>query len=82
MKLDHIFTIINEGRPQLAEGEVTLPRNFECLKDLVGHFTETCGRFSDYSLKYVKHLVHHCENLSSPAAVGGIKDKINQACSK
>lgn len=22
----------------------------------------SCGKFSDYSLKYVKHLVHVCEN--------------------
>ena len=45
------------------ELELTVqPEDFECLRFLMEVVENNCGRFSDYSLKYVKHLVHVCEN--------------------
>jgi len=36
-----------------------------------------CEKFSDYSLKYVKHLVKECESLSVPSAIEeSIKKKL------
>ena len=45
------------------EVELTVqPEDFECLRFMMDVTEENCGKFSDYSLKYVKHLVHVCEN--------------------
>ena len=38
-----------------------------------------CGKFSDYSLKYVKHLVHVCENQDE-AGVYEVANKIADFC--
>ena len=38
------------------------PKDYECLRFLMENTENNCGKFSDYSLKYVKHLVHVCEN--------------------
>lgn len=40
---------------------VAQPTEFDCLRYMIAVHDENCGRFSDYSLKYVKHLVHTCE---------------------
>ena len=37
------------------------PNDFNCLRFLMSTHDTFCGRFDDYSLKYVKHLVHTCE---------------------
>ena len=40
---------------------VVVPNDFECLRKMMAIHDDHCGRFDDYSLKYVKHLVHTCE---------------------
>ena len=40
------------------------PKDFDCLRFLMSTHDSFCGRFDDYSLKYVKHLVHTCETES------------------
>jgi hypothetical protein len=79
MKVDHIFQTILGSKLE-ATKEFAAPRNFECLKGLVEHYTENCGKFSDYSLKYVKYLVLECETLSVPSAVDSIMHRIRNAC--
>jgi len=37
------------------------PQNFECLKSAITSVESQCGKFSDYSLKYVYLLVNMCE---------------------
>jgi len=43
---------------------VVHPEDFDCLRFMMNNFEENCGKFTDYSLKYVKHLVHVCETES------------------
>lgn len=43
---------------------IAQPTKFDCLRSMIRVHDETCGRFSDYSLKFVKHLVHTCETES------------------
>jgi len=38
------------------------PTDYPCLRFLMEGVEQNCGKFSDYSLKYVKHLVHVCES--------------------
>jgi hypothetical protein len=68
--------------PHHAEAnEMTvIPENFMCLRFLMGVHDLHCGRFDDYSLKYVKHLVHACET-ESPEMMGTIAYLIEQTCS-
>lgn len=52
------------------EVEMTVqPEDFECLRFLMEVVENNCGRFSDYSLKYVKHLVHVCENQEEQGVI-------------
>lgn len=44
---------------------VSQPTDFDCLRYLVEVHDASCGKFSDYSLKYVKHLAHTCETESA-----------------
>jgi len=37
------------------------PRNFECLKGSMRAIERSCGKFDDYSLKYVYQVVNLCE---------------------
>ena len=61
MRVDSYFTE-TFGYQSSAPGEIeTQPLNFNCLRYLVNEHDKVCGAFEDYSLKYVKHLVHVCE---------------------
>jgi len=45
-----------------------LPTDFECYRTLVNAFEASCGKFTDYSMKYMRALVAECEgSLSYPA---------------
>ena len=41
------------------------PKDFDCLRQMLGQIEEMCGDFSSYSLKYVKHVAEHCDNKSA-----------------
>jgi len=43
---------------------VVQPHDFDCLRTLVQWRELVCGKFSDYSLQYVRHFVHACESQS------------------
>jgi hypothetical protein len=72
MKVDHIFEKFAGSLND--EQEFPLPRDFDCLRGLINHYEETCGKFSDYGLKYVKYLVKECENKSNDSAIERISD--------
>jgi len=80
MKADHIFEMFAESQYNLSNEDFPLPTNFACLKTMVNHTEEHCGRFSDYSLKYVKYLVRECENLVSSGAIDGLMHRIKKVC--
>jgi hypothetical protein len=51
------------GKDALSDFNLTVqPSDYNCLRFLMSTVETNCGKFSDYSLKYVKHLVHVCEN--------------------
>jgi hypothetical protein len=79
MRADHIFEMFSENSYNLSDDTFPLPRNFECLKAMVKHTEEKCGRFSDYSLKYVKYLVKECESIPA-GAVDGLMHRISRIC--
>jgi len=61
-----------------VEDMVTQPLNFDCLRTMVNGREEHCGKFSDYSLQFVKHFVHVCE--TEPASVGLYMQKMVEHC--
>jgi len=46
------------------------PQDFDCLKSAVTSVESQCGKFSDYSLKYVYQLVNMCEEGYGAEAIG------------
>ena len=51
--------------PQHESVDMTaIPKDFDCLRFLMDTHDTFCGRFDDYSLKYVKHFVQACESES------------------
>lgn len=73
MFVDKLFEVTfpkHYGEEKGDEVELTVqPTNFDCLRYLMDSVENNCGRFSDYSLKYVKHLVHVCENQDETGVV-------------
>lgn len=61
MNADSVFKNVFPHHATMNEELVVVPQNFDCLRYLMSVHDEHCGRFDDYSLKYVKHLVHTCE---------------------
>eukprot|EP01015_Nassula_variabilis_P004155 TRINITY_DN1287_c0_g1_i2.p1 TRINITY_DN1287_c0_g1~~TRINITY_DN1287_c0_g1_i2.p1 ORF type:complete len:453 (-),score=124.91 TRINITY_DN1287_c0_g1_i2:127-1485(-) len=60
---DHKFAQLSKYFNFPAEDLLTQtsPEDFNCLKESVTVYEQTCGKFSDYSLKYVQFLVNVCE---------------------
>jgi hypothetical protein len=59
MDIDSVFSSVFPHHN--ANELVFAPKNFDCLRSMIKAHDESCGRFTDYSLKYVRHLVHTCE---------------------
>jgi len=59
---------------------VTDITDYDCLRFLIDSTEQSCGRFTDYSLKYVKNLAHICET-SSPLEVNYAAVEITKYCS-
>jgi len=77
MKSDSIF---RETFSHHNSNEMNVtPKNFDCLRFLMSTHDTFCGRFDDYSLKYVKHLVHTCET-EGQEAVETYARKIMMTC--
>ena len=63
MFVDELFS---SNFPDHQSNEMTSqPEDFDCLRYMIDTTEASCGRFSDYSLKYVKNLVHICENSNT-----------------
>ena len=59
---------------------VAQPEDFECLRFTMDSVEESCGKFTDYSLKYVHRLVHICETEDA-FGVEAAQNKISEYCS-
>ena len=58
---------------------VSTPTDYDCLRRLMALHEEHCGRFDDYSLKYVRHLVHACET-ESKKDLENLTEKLINSC--
>ena len=61
MKSDRVFDYFIKSTGIDAEQKI-LPTNFDCMKKLIETHDAQCGKFDDYSLQYVKHIVQACES--------------------
>jgi legumain len=52
--------------------EYRAPKHFNCLKSAVSLYEKRCGKFEDYSLKFVKNLVFLCEEFSVQEVMAGV----------
>jgi len=69
MRADHVF---EDFAGVLSDDQkFPLPKDFDCLKNMMKVYEEECGKFSDYALKYIKYLVKECETASGPNAIEG-----------
>jgi len=78
MRADHIFEQLKAFGNLSESDEKPLPRDFDCLKFLMTYVEKKCGRFNDYSLKYVRNLVNICE--LTPHSVDGFLHRIDSVC--
>ena len=84
MKMDHIFEEFAKDMPVTVTNgeEFPNPTNFECLRTLMDTFEEHCGKFDDYSLKFVKYLVKECESMPEIYSLLPSIQKIKSVCSQ
>ena len=69
----HIENLKKNVYPEVTE--------FDCLRDLIDKFENTCRRLDDYSLKWVKAFVAECEGMKSfPAAREESLHRIEKTC--
>lgn len=47
------------------EAENFAPKNFDCLRMMVDTYTEKCGAFNDYEMKFGSYLVAACEQFGN-----------------
>lgn len=81
MRVDHVFQEFASLSVANDFNGYHEPRNFDCLRLLIDTFEQACGKFDDYSLKYVKYLVNECETLEFPAMADASVHKIQHVCS-
>lgn len=79
MRADHVFE--DFAGVLTDDQKFPLPRDFDCLKNMMRIYEEECGKFSDYALKYIKYLVKECETVPVPAAIDGSIHRLRKACS-
>lgn len=65
---------------EYIENAPETPQNFDCLRTMVEGVEERCGRFSAYSMKYVRKLANICD--THPDLVDKTLDKASDFCSK
>ena len=78
--LDTYASNVHECRISAAEecSDDFIPKDFDCLRSLVGTYEAHCGKFDDYSRKFIKYLVRECEQPSMSHEE--TKKKLQNAC--
>lgn len=56
-RFDRLFSNANLAQANFSLGS---DFNFDCLRGLVDDYTERCGEFNDYAVKYGSYLVATC----------------------
>lgn len=61
----------------------TLPKDFDCYRDLIDNFEKSCGQADTYTLKYFKVFAAQCHAVEHyPPAAQGFKTQMTAACEK
>lgn len=63
-RIDHVFFHLIDELD--LDGHYS-PRhmNYECMRTVMDHHEQKCGRLSDYGLKYAKYFADACERYPS-----------------
>jgi hypothetical protein len=78
MMVDKTFS---EVFPHYKVGESASKINFECYRELIAKFEDTCFSFDDYSMKYMGMLAKECEIIQSyPEAQDKLGERLNATC--
>jgi len=63
------------------KNESPIPTDFDCYRSLIDTYEKSCGKFDDYSMKYMGVLAAECEGLKSvPENMPKSIAKIQDAC--
>lgn len=81
---DDMFTNIQSVHENLPIAQDT---DFDCYKNLINHFEEKCGKFSDYGMKYMRSFYDICFYATSGEGesidmISDAKALVNEACSE
>merc|ERR1719453_49492 len=61
----------------------SVPTDFDCYRDLITNFEQSCGEADTYTLKYFKVFAAQCEAISHyPPSAQGFKSQMSAACEK
>ena len=78
MKVDDIFKTLN---PNFTLGTQPTNIDFDCYREMIGEFENTCFPFEEYSMKYMGQLVHECEGFRFfPEAKETMKARFAEVC--
>ena len=80
--LDSYASQLHQCR-DLDQGECQdqyVPKDFDCLRSMVATYEDNCGKFDDYSRKFIRYLVRECEDPSMSHSEA--KTKLKNACLK
>jgi len=63
------------------KNESPIPTDFECYRSLIDTYETACGKFDDYSMKYMGVLAAECEGIKSvPENMPKSIVKIQESC--
>jgi legumain len=80
MRTDHVFEDLVPSTVRPNGDQIIRPRNFDCLKQAITQYEKSCGKMSDYDLKYVRQLVNLCETLPTFADLPALLTRIQDSC--
>jgi len=80
MRVDHVFEQFAQTHSVKATQSTATVTKYDCLRFLMNTFEAHCGKFDDYSLKYIKHIVNACESHADYAS-DAIAHSIKGICS-
>jgi len=64
------------------KSETPIPTDYTCYRSLIDTYENACGKFDDYSMKYMSVLAAECEGIKSvPENMPKSIVKIQESCS-
>lgn len=79
MTVDEVFKQLNPGYELGTHPTIT---DFECYRELISKFEDSCFKFEEYSMKYMGQLVTECEGFRYfPEAKQQVIARFGEVCS-